>query len=902
MEQYAVTGMTCAACQNRVEKAVSKVEGVESCSVSLLTNTMGVEGTASAAAIIKAVTDAGYGASLMGAGRGAMGAGRGAIGSGEGAGKAGSALGRLAEQEEALKDHETPKLKKRLIVSVIFLIILMYFSMGHMMLNFPLPSFMENNHIAMGLLQLLLSAIIMVINQRFFISGYKSLFHGAPNMDTLIALGSSAAFGYSTVMLFAMTKVQLDGNHEAVMQYMNEFYFESAAMILTLITVGKMLEAYSKGKTTNALKSLMKLAPKTANVIRDGVELTVSVDDVNKGDIFVVRPGENIPVDGLVIEGSSAVNEAALTGESIPVDKEPGDEVSSATLNQSGFLKCEATRVGEDTTLSQIIQMVTDAAATKAPVAKLADKISSVFVPVVIGIAIVTIIVWLIIGRTVGFSLARGICVLVVSCPCALGLATPVAIMVGNGIGARNGILFKNAEALQEAGNVQIVALDKTGTITSGEPQVTDILPAEGMSEQELLEMAYALEQKSEHPLAKAIIRLAEEKDVKALEVADFQALPGNGLAAVLPGSAEDITQSRLSAGNEAFIQTQTTLPQNLKAQADRLAEDGKTPLFFAKDDTLLGIIAVADTIKDDSAEAIKQLQNMGIHVVMLTGDNERTARAIGRIAGVDEVIAGVRPDGKESEIRRLKEFGKVAMVGDGINDAPALTRADTGIAIGAGTDVAIDAADIVLMKSSLLDVAAAIRLSRRTYRNIVENLFWALIYNVLLIPAAAGVYVSLGITMNPMLGAAAMSLSSFCVVMNALRLNLIKIHDPSHDRKRRKQAQIPRGTGAELQGAGSANASGTTDISGTSNADISANNINIERGITMTKTMKIEGMMCNHCENTVKKALEALEQVQEAVVSHEAGTAVVTLAAEIADDALKAAVEAKDYTVVGIE
>ena len=878
MEKYAVTGMTCAACQNRVEKAVSKVEGVESCTVSLLTNTMGVEGTASAAAIIKAVTDAGYGASLMGANLGASrdaNKGAGGLGVGEGAGRSGSALAHLAEQEEALKDHETPKLRKRLIVSVVFLIILMYFSMGHMMLNFPLPSFMENNHIAMGLLQLLLSAIIMVINQQFFISGYKSLFHGAPNMDTLIALGSSAAFGYSTVMLFAMTKVQLDGNHEAVMQYMNEFYFESAAMILTLITVGKMLEAYSKGKTTNALKSLMKLAPKTANVIRDGEELTISVDDVNIGDIFVVRPGENIPVDGRVIEGSSAVNEAALTGESIPVDKEPGDEVSSATLNQSGFLKCEATRVGEDTTLSQIIQMVTDAAATKAPVARLADKISSVFVPAVIGIAIVTIIVWLIIGRTVGFSLARGICVLVVSCPCALGLATPVAIMVGNGIGARNGILFKNAEALQEAGNVQIVALDKTGTITSGEPQVTDIRPAEGVSEQDLLEMAYALEQKSEHPLAKAIIRLAEEKGAIAKEVADFQALPGNGLTGVM-------NQSRLSAGNEAFIQTQTTLPLTLKAQADQLAEDGKTPLFFAKDETLLGIIAVADTIKDDSAEAIKQLQNMGIHVVMLTGDNERTARAIGRIAGVDEVVAGVRPDGKENEIRRLKEFGKVAMVGDGINDAPALTRADTGIAIGAGTDVAIDAADIVLMKSSLLDVAAAIRLSRRTYRNIVENLFWALIYNVLLIPAAAGVYVSLGITMNPMLGAAAMSLSSFCVVMNALRLNLIKIHDPSHDKKRRKQAQIP-------------------GVEATDNPDINEPTLNIERGTTMTKTIKIEGMMCNHCENTVKKALEALDQVQEAVVSHEAGTAVVTLTDDIADDVLKEAIEAKDYTFVGI-
>lgn len=944
MEKYAVTGMTCAACQNRVEKAVSKVEGVESCTVSLLTNTMGVEGSASAADIIKAVTDAGYGASLMGNGS--------STGSEAGAAdtkRSGSALARLAEQEEALKDHETPKLRKRLIASVVFLVILMYFSMGHMMLNFPIPSFMENNHIAMGLLQLLLSAIIMVINQRFFISGYKSLFHGAPNMDTLIALGSSAAFGYSTVMLFAMTKVQLEGNHEAVMQYMNEFYFESAAMILTLITVGKMLEAYSKGKTTNALKSLMKLAPKTANVIRDGAEITVSVDDVNKGDIFVVRPGENIPVDGRVIEGCSAVNEAALTGESIPVDKEPGDEVSSATLNQSGFLKCEATRVGEDTTLSQIIQMVSDAAATKAPVARLADKISSVFVPAVIGIAIVTIIVWLIIGRTVGFSLARGICVLVVSCPCALGLATPVAIMVGNGIGARNGILFKNAEALQEAGNVQIVALDKTGTITSGEPQVTDILPAEGVSESYLLEMANALEQKSEHPLAKAIIRYVNElntgaeqgfiaerdadtgkqcdtandiatgKRCNTPEVTDFQALPGNGLMAVLHETAENkgaddasaehnadaVTTATLYGGNEAFIQTKVAVPQGITEQANRLAEDGKTPLFFAKNEELLGIIAVADTIKDDSAEAIKQLQNMGIHVVMLTGDNERTARAIGRIAGVDEVIAGVRPDGKESEIRRLKEFGKVAMVGDGINDAPALTRADTGIAIGAGTDVAIDAADIVLMKSSLLDVAAAIRLSRRTYRNIVENLFWALIYNVLLIPAAAGVYVSLGITMNPMLGAAAMSLSSFCVVMNALRLNLIKVHDPSHDKRRRKQAQIPGKTdkaasGGEAKEKDGAGAVGNMDGNATDNIGTETNNIG--RGNEMTKTIKIEGMMCNHCENTVKKALEALEQVQEAVVSHEAGTAVVTLTGEVADDALKAAVEAKDYTVVGIE
>ncbi|MDO4734571.1 MAG: heavy metal translocating P-type ATPase, partial [Lachnospiraceae bacterium] len=704
MEKYLVTGMTCAACQARVEKAVSKVPGVTSCSVSLLTNSMGVEGSASAADVIKAVTDAGYGASLQDDGNTA---------------KRGSSLAKLAQQEEALKDHETPKLKKRLIWSIIFLVILMYFSMGHMMLGWPLPPFMEGNHVAMGLLQLLLSAIIMVINQKFFVSGYKSLFHGAPNMDTLIALGSSAAFGYSTVMLFAMTKAQVDGNMAAVSEYMMEFYFESAAMILTLITVGKMLESYSKGKTTNALKSLMKLAPKTAVVIRNGEEVTVSIDDVNKGDIFVVRPGENIPVDGRVIEGESAVNEAALTGESIPVDKAPGDEVSSATLNQSGFLKCEATRVGEDTTLSQIIQMVSDAAATKAPVARLADKISGIFVPAVIAIAVVTIVVWLLIGRTIGFSLARGICVLVVSCPCALGLATPVAIMVGNGMGAKNGILFKNAEALQEAGNVQIVALDKTGTITSGEPKVTDLIPVEGVTEEELLELAYALERKSEHPLAKAILSYAEEKGLSPKEVTDFQALPGNGLTASLDGAV-------LYGGNEAFIKTKAGIPSVIHEKFNNLAKDGKTPLFFARGEQLLGMIAVADTMKEDSREAIKQLQNLGIHVVMLTGDNERTAQAVGRAAGVNEVVAGVKPDGKEAVIRKLSEFGKVAMVGDGINDAPALTRADIGIAIGAGTDVAIDAADIVLMKNSLIDVAAAIRLSRRTYRNIIENLFWA--------------------------------------------------------------------------------------------------------------------------------------------------------------------------------
>ena len=868
MEKYMVTGMTCAACQARVEKAVSKVPGVTSCSVSLLTNSMGVEGSASAADVIKAVTDAGYGASLQDDGSST---------------KKGSSLSKLAQQEEALKDHETPKLKKRLITSIVFLLILMYFSMGHMMLGWPVPSFMEGNHVAMGLLQLLLSAIVMVINQKFFVSGYKSLFHGAPNMDTLIALGSSAAFGYSTVMLFAMTKAQVDGNMAAVSEYMMEFYFESAAMILTLITVGKMLESYSKGKTTNALKSLMKLAPKTAVVIRNGEEVTVSIDDVNKGDIFVVRPGENIPVDGRVIEGESAVNEAALTGESIPVDKAPGDEVSSATLNQSGFLKCEATRVGEDTTLSQIIQMVSDAAATKAPVARLADKISGIFVPAVIAIAVVTIVVWLLIGRTIGFSLARGICVLVVSCPCALGLATPVAIMVGNGMGAKNGILFKNAEALQEAGNVQIVALDKTGTITSGEPKVTDLIPAEGVREEELLELAYALERKSEHPLAKAILSYAEEKGLSPKEVTDFQALPGNGLTASLDGTV-------LYGGNEAFIKTKASIPSVVHEEFNNLAKDGKTPLFFARGEQLLGMIAVADTMKEDSREAIKQLQNLGIHVVMLTGDNERTAQAVGRAAGVNEVVAGVKPDGKEAVIRQLSEFGKVAMVGDGINDAPALTRADIGIAIGAGTDVAIDAADIVLMKSSLIDVAAAIRLSRRTYRNIIENLFWALIYNVLLIPAAAGVYVSLGITMNPMLGAAAMSLSSFCVVMNALRLNLMKVHDPSHDKKKRNSLSIPK------DGKLLSESKEVSDRVQTENTE------KTERGTKMAKTMKIEGMMCGHCEARVKKALEALEQVDEAVVSHEAGTAVLKLNAEVDDAVLAKAVEDQDYKVTGIE
>ena len=907
MEQYTVTGMSCAACQARVEKAVSKVPGVTSCSVSLLTNSMGVEGTASPDAIIRAVTDAGYGASQKGASKAAN-----------------SASASLAEQEEALKDHETPRLKRRLLTSLGFLLVLMYFSMGHMMFGWPLPAFFHDNHIAMGLIQLLLSGIVMVINQKFFISGYKSLFHGAPNMDTLIALGSSAAFGYSTCMLFAMTRAQVDGNTEAVSAYMMEFYFESAAMILTLITVGKMLEAYSKGKTTNALKSLMKLAPKTATLLKAGQEVTVPIDQVNKGDVFVVRPGENIPVDGRVISGTGAVNESALTGESIPVDKQPGDEVSSATLNQSGFLTCEATRVGEDTTLSQIIRMVSDAAATKAPVAKLADKISGIFVPTVIGIAVFTIAIWLLVGQTVGFAVARGICVLVVSCPCALGLATPVALMVGNGMGAKNGILFKNAEALQEAGNMQIVALDKTGTITKGEPSVTDLIPAAGVDEDTLLQKAYALEKKSEHPLAKAVTERGEvlhingsnkptvseamkesrESSASASnynipqdadstgststvtiaadnihspsydDITDFRALPGNGLTGVLAGR-------RLYGGNESFIRSKTAIPADMTAAATRLSGEGKTPLFFAEEGRFLGIIAVADTIKEDSAEAIRELKNMGIHVVMLTGDNERTAQAIGKTAGVNEVVAGVLPEGKEAVIRKLSEFGKVAMVGDGINDAPALTRADIGIAIGAGTDVAIDAADIVLMKSSLKDVAAAVRLSRHTYKNILENLFWALIYNTLLIPTAAGAYVKLfGITMNPMLGAAAMSLSSFCVVSNALRLNLLDIHDPAKDRPHKKQLPL------------SADGTLLTEYI----------NEQKQKGETMNKTLKIEGMMCPHCEATVKKALEALDQVSEAVVSHESGTAIVTLTGDVDNAVLTQAVEAKDYKVLGVE
>ena len=856
MEQYTVTGMTCAACQARVEKAVSKVPGVTACSVSLLTNSMGVEGTASADAVMAAVENAGYGAMPKGA---------------DTAKTSGSLSAKIAAEEDALKDRTTPVLKRRLIVSLGFLLVLMYFSMGHMMLGLPLPAFFEGNHVAMGLAQLLLSAIIMVINQKFFISGFKSLFHGAPNMDTLIALGSSAAFAYSTAMLFVMTRAQTDGDPARVMECMNEFYFESAAMILTLITVGKMLESYSKGKTTSALKSLMKLAPKTANVIRDGQEITVGIDEVGKGDIFVVRPGENIPVDGIVLEGSSAVNEAALTGESIPVDKEAGDSVSSATLNQSGFLKCQATRVGEDTSLAQIIQMVSDAAATKAPVARLADRISGVFVPVVMGIALAVFIIWMVAGRPFGFALARAICVLVVSCPCALGLATPVAIMVGNGSGARNGILFKNAEALQEAGNVQIVALDKTGTITTGEPRVTDLIPAEGIEEAAFLQKAFSLESMSEHPLAGAIVRYGREKGLEAGKVTEFSALPGNGLTGLCG-------QEVLTGGSLAFISSRTRIPQEMKDRADELAGLGRTPLLFMADDTFLGIIAVADTIKEDSAQAVKELQNMGIHVVMLTGDNRRTAEAIGKEAGVNEVIAGVLPDGKEAVIRKLQAFGRTAMVGDGINDAPALTRADIGIAIGAGTDVALDAADVVLMKSRLTDASAAIRLSRQTYRNILENLFWALIYNTILIPVAAGLMVWAGITMDPMFGAAAMSLSSFCVVSNALRLNLFRVHDPSRDRKLKNPV--------------------TTDDQGHL---LEVINEEEKEGNAMTKTIEVKGMMCPHCEATVKKALEKLPQVDSAQVSHTAGTAIVTLNAEIEDAVLKETIEDKDYEVTGI-
>ena len=855
MEQYSVTGMSCAACSSRVEKAVSKVQGVTSCSVSLLTNSMGVEGTAASDAIISAVEAAGYHAEKKGTGT---------------KGKQGSA----ANDDALLKDTETPKLKKRLFASVGFLLVLMYFSMGHMMWNWPLPSFFAGNHVAMGLLQLLLTVIIMVINQKFFISGFRGLLNKSPNMDTLVALGSGASFLYSVYALFAMTDAQVKGDMTAVMSYMHEFYFESAAMILTLITVGKMLEARSKGKTTDALKSLMKLAPKTAVLLQDDQEVTVSIEEVQAGDVFVVRPGENIPVDGIVLEGNSAVNEAALTGESIPVDKAEGDKVSAATVNQSGFIKCRATRVGEDTTLSQIIQMVSDAAATKAPIAKIADKVSGVFVPAVITIAVITFIVWMLAGQTFGYALARAISVLVISCPCALGLATPVAIMVGNGMGAKHGIMFKTAVSLEETGKMQIVALDKTGTITSGEPKVTDIIPAEGVSEEELLWMAFALEKKSEHPLAKAILLEAERQKVRAEEVSDFQALPGNGLTASLHGS-------RLFGGNMKFISEICKISEKQKRQVEALAEDGKTPLFFAKEDRLLGVIAVADVIKEESARAVKELQNMGIRVVMLTGDNERTARAIGRQAGVDEVIAGVLPEGKESVIRSLKEKGKVAMVGDGINDAPALTRADMGIAIGAGTDIAIDAADVVLMKSKLDDVPAAIRLSRATLRNIHENLFWAFIYNIIGIPLAAGIWIPVfGWQLNPMFGAAAMSLSSFCVVTNALRLNFFGMYDAKKDKKIKNQVTLQ-----------------------TVNAKSQMQNKSKEKeNHAMEKTMEIKGMMCGHCEATVKKALEALPQVEEAIVSHEKGTAVVKLNAEIADETLKKTVEDKDYQVVSVK
>ena len=845
MEQYIVTGMSCAACSSRVEKAVSKVPGVTSCSVSLLTNSMGVEGTASEQEIIKAVTDAGYGASKKG----------------EGTAKTQSSS--VSAGEDMLKDRTTPALKKRLIASLGFLIVLMYFSMGHMMWGWPVPGFMKDNHVMMGLLQMLLTIAVMVINQKFFISGFKGLIHRAPNMDTLVALGSGASFVYSTYALFAMTDAQMHGDMDAVMSYMHDFYFESAAMILALITVGKMLEARSKGKTTDALKGLMKLAPKTAVVIRGEKEVQVSIEQVQKGDCFVVKPGENIPVDGEVIEGNSAVNESALTGESIPVDKAVGDKVSAATVNQSGYLKCRATRVGEDTTLSQIIQMVSDAAATKAPIAKIADRVSGVFVPMVITIAVFTIIVWLIAGQSIGFALSRGIAVLVISCPCALGLATPVAIMVGNGMGARNGIMFKTAVSLEETGKMQIVALDKTGTITSGEPKVTDIIPAAGVTEDTLLKYAYALENKSEHPLARAILEKAKEENAGIEEVTGFQALPGNGLTAILDGHT-------LYGGNHTFISSKVSVDGDIQKKAEKLAEAGKTPLFFGNEDRLLGVIAVADVIKEDSPQAIKELQNMGIHVVMLTGDNERTAKAIGQQAGVDEVIAGVLPEGKEQVIRKLKEKGKVAMVGDGINDAPALTRADMGIAIGAGTDVAIDAADVVLMKSRLSDVPAAIRMSRATLRNIHENLFWAFFYNIIGIPLAAGVWYPLfRWKLNPMFGAAAMSLSSFCVVSNALRLNLFKMYDASKDKKLKAKKEKKRSKKEDK---------------------------------TMKKIMHIEGMMCGHCEAAVKKALEALPQVDEAVVSHEAGTAELTLNAEIADDVLKKTVEDKDYTVTSVE
>lgn len=860
MKQYTVTGMSCAACSARVEKAVSKVDGVTSCSVSLLTNSMGVEGSATDAQIVEAVEQAGYGASPKGTATESEND------------KANNSLEQLKAAQDALVDRETPKLRNRLIASLIFLVVLMYFSMGHMMWGWPLPEFFNGNHVAMGLLQLLLTVAVMVINQKFFISGFKGLIHGAPNMDTLVALGSAASFGYSVYALFAMTAAQVNGDMDAVMSYMHEFYFESAAMILALITVGKMLEAHSKGKTTDALKSLMQLAPKTATVVRDGVEQEISVDAVKKGDIFVVRPGENIPVDGEIIDGTTAVNESALTGESIPVDKQPKDAVSAATVNQSGFIKCRATRVGEDTTLSQIIQMVSDAAATKAPIAKIADRVSGVFVPAVITIAIITIIAWLIAGETVGFSLARGISVLVISCPCALGLATPVAIMVGNGKGAKSGILFKTAASLEATGRTQIVALDKTGTITSGEPKVTDIVPDETFFEEtgnnagKLLAIAASVEAKSEHPLAKAIMERAKTDEIAVAEVTDFSAVVGNGLTAILAGKM-------IKAGNLAFVSKFVKVSDDMRTKAVEFSKEGKTPLFFAADDRLCGIIAVADTIKEDSPEAVRQLKNMGIRVVMLTGDNEQTANAIGKQAGVDEVIAGVLPDGKEAVIRKLKKQGRVAMVGDGINDAPALTRADMGIAIGAGSDVAIDAADVVLMKSRLIDVPAAVRLSRATLTNIHENLFWAFFYNVIGIPLAAGLwYPLLGWKLNPMFGAAAMSLSSFCVVTNALRLNLCRVYDPKHDRK------------------------------ATPDRKNKTNKPNESEEKSMTKTMNIEGMMCGHCEARVKKALEALDAVSEAAVSHESGTAVVTLSSDISDEKLKETVEAEDYKVTSIQ
>lgn len=875
MEQYNVTGMSCAACSARVEKAVNGVEGVTACSVSLLTNSMGVEGTADPAAVIQAVQDAGYGAS-----------------------KKGSADSKdntsPSEYEEMLKDKETPVLKRRLVYSVGFLLVLMYFSMGHMMWNWPVPEFFAKNMVAQGLLQLILTTIVMVINQRFFISGFKSLWHRSPNMDTLVALGATAAFVYSTYALFMMTDAQTKGNIGAVHAYMHEFYFESAAMILTLITVGKMLEARSKGRTTDALRGLLKLSPKTAVIEVDGVETEVAIEQVKKGDVFVVRPGESIPVDGIVIEGNSAVNEAALTGESIPVDKEKGNSVSAATVNQSGFLRCEAVRVGEDTTLSQIIQMVSDAAATKAPIAKVADKVSGVFVPTVITIAVITTLLWLFTGQSIGYALARGISVLVISCPCALGLATPVAIMVGNGIGAKNGILFKTAASLELAGKVGIVALDKTGTITNGTPVVTDVISTADVTEQELLELAASLEKKSEHPLAKAVNEYAKENGVVVRAVTDFKALPGNGLSAVLNGEkilggSQKFILEQLEADRNTDSKIVVSEPEDIKKsgletvlnQAAVLAEEGKTPLFFAKENKLFGMIAVADVMKEDSKEAIEQLQNMGIHVVMLTGDNERTARAIGKKAGVDEVIAGVLPDGKEAVIRELQKKGKVAMVGDGINDAPALTRADIGMAIGAGTDIAIDAADVVLVKSRLKDVAAAIRLSRATLKNIHENLFWAFFYNVIGIPLAAGVWIPIfGWELNPMFGAAAMSLSSFCVVSNALRLNLIKVHDSSKDKRMKivfSMDKMEEMKDNEKQS-------------------------DTREELAMTKTMKINGMMCGHCEARVKKTLEALEQVTEAVVSHEAGTAVVTLSAEISNEELKKVIEDQDYEVVSVE